>query len=242
MKQDSLPATRISGVTPLRAALASLPALLLLPAVAAARPPSPRPAAATPARPVLVANWHMDETSGNVMVDSAGGHNGTIFGVQLGVPGFGGSAYGFMRGLVSVPSARALSPGRKKLTLTIHLNTTLAPARPDWDLMRKGVFGSGVGNYKVEFQPGGRASCGFLGSRGKDAELTAGPALNDGRWHTVQCVKTTKQIRLIVDGRRFIKRVRVGSISNGDPLIIGARDSGSEFFRGALDEASVVVG
>jgi hypothetical protein len=240
MKQDSPPATRISGVTPLRAALAGLPALLLLPAVAAARPPAPRPAAAPPAR--LVAVWHMDETSGDVMVDSAGGHNGTLFGVQLGLPGFNGGAYGFTRSFVSVPSARALSPGRKKITLTIRLNTTLAPARPDWDLMRKGVFGSGTGNYKVEFQPGGRATCGFLGSRGKEAELTAGPALNDGRWHTVQCVKTTNQVRLIVDGRRFTKRVRVGSISNGDPLIIGARDSGSEFFRGALDEASVVVG
>jgi hypothetical protein len=183
----------------------------------------------------------MDETSGNVMVDSVGGHNGRLFGVQLGVPGFGGSAYGFTRSMVSVPSARALSPGRKKLTLTIHLNTTLAPARPDWDLMRKGVFGSGIGNYKVEFQPGGRATCGFLGSV-REAELTAGPPLNDGRWHTVQCVKTTRQIRLVVDGRRFTKRVRVGSISNGDPLVIGARDAGSEFFQGALDEASVVVG
>ena len=58
----------------------------------------------------------------------------------------------------------------------------------------------------------------------------------------MQCVKTANEIRLvIVDGQRFAKRVRVGSISNGSALVIGAR-AGSEFFRGALDEASVVVG
>jgi hypothetical protein len=57
----------------------------------------------------------------------------------------------------------------------------------------------------------------------------------------VQCVKTTTTIRLIVDGRRFTKQARVGSMSNGAALTIGARP-GSEFFRGALDEASVTIG
>jgi hypothetical protein len=127
-----------------------------------------------------------------------------------------------------------------KIALTIHLNTTSAPAKPDWDLLRKGIFGDGGGNYKVEFQPSGQASCGFVGTLGS-AEFIAGPPLNDGRWHSVQCVKTTTTIRLIVDGRRFTKQTRIGSISNDAPLVIGARP-GSEFFRGALDEAGVTIG
>lgn len=210
-----------------------------VPAVAAAAPLR-APSAARPAAPALVALWHMDEPSGAVMVDSVGGHNGSVSGAQVGVPGFIGTAYGFRRGFVSVPSARALNPGRRKITFTIRLNTTLVPARPDWDLMRKGVFGAGVGNYKMEYQPTGQASCGFLGSSGS-AELMAGPALNDGRWHTVQCVKTTRAIRLVVDGRTFSKRARIGSISNPSPLVIGARP-GSEFFIGTLDEAYVQIG
>jgi len=221
------------------AALACAAVVALVPAAATARP-SEAVAPSAPAAAVVVALWHMDETSGNVMVDAVGGHHGTLYGVQLGLPGFGGTAYGFTRSLVAVPSARALSPGRKKVTLTIHVNTTSAPVRPDWDLLRKGVFGDGVGDYKIEFQPSGQASCGFAGSL-RSADLTAGPRLNDGRWHGVQCVKTANEIRLIVDGQRFTKRVRVGSISNGSALLIGAR-AGSEFFRGALDEASVVVG
>lgn len=216
--------------------LAAVPAL---PAAAFARL-AVEPAPARPAAATLVALWHMDETTPGPMVDSVGGHNGTLSNVQIGVPGFIGTAYGFTRGTVSVPSARALNPGRRKITIALRLNTALVPARPDWDLMRKGVFGSGVGNYKMEYQPTGQASCGFLGSTGT-AELTAGPALNDGRWHTVQCVKTTTAIRVVVDGRAFSKRARIGAISNRSPLVIGSRP-GSEFFRGFVDEAYVQVG
>ena len=97
-----------------------------------------------------------------------------------------------------------------------------------------------VGDYKIEYQPTGQASCGFLGSAGS-AEIIAGPALNDGRWHTVQCVKTATSIRLVVDGQTFSKRARIGSISNHAPLVIGSRP-GSEFFVGSLDEAYVQVG
>jgi hypothetical protein len=218
--------------------LGGLGAAAVAPAgLAAAGTPSPaRPAPGA----VLVALWHMDETSGTVMADSVGGHNGTLSAVQIGVPGFIGTAYGFRRGVVSVPSAKALNPGRKKLTVAIRMNTTVAPLRPDWDLLRKGVFGSGVGDYKIEYQPSGQASCGFLGSAGS-AEIVAGPTLNDGRWHTVQCVKTATSIRLVVDGQTFSKRARIGSISNHAPLVIGSRP-GSEFFVGSLDEAYVQVG
>jgi hypothetical protein len=224
----------------LLAASACLAVVVLVPAVARTAGTAAAVAPSAAAAPVVVAQWHMDETSGDVMVDSVGGHNGTLNGVQLGLPGFGGSAYGFTRSVATVASTRALSPGRKKLTVTIHLNTTLAPEKPDWDLLRKGVFGEGVGDYKIEFQPTGQASCGFVGSL-RSADLVAGPRLDDGRWHTVQCVKTTKEIRLVVDGRRFSKRASVGTISNSAPLLIGSR-GGSEFFKGALDEASVVIG
>src|SRR5437762_6317567 len=45
--------------------------------------------------PGQVALWHMDETSGGVMYDSVGSHNGTLFNVQSGLTGFTGFAYGF---------------------------------------------------------------------------------------------------------------------------------------------------
>ena len=92
----------------------------------------------------------------------------------------------------------------------------------------------------MEYQPSGQASCGFNGSGGY-SELIAGPSLQDGNWHTVQCVKTSSAIKEIVDGQTFSKAANIGSISNAEPVVIGAHP-GSEFFNGSLDEASIKVG
>jgi concanavalin A-like lectin/glucanase superfamily protein len=212
------------------------------PAAPAPAAPPPPPPAPTPLSPNLVALWHMDETSGTVMRDSVGGHNGRLSGVALGAPGFAGTAYRFNgSAFVSVPSAAALNPGSKNITITIRMNTTSVPATPDWDLIRKGLFTSAGGEYKIEYQPSGKATCGFVGSTGTTRELTAGPALNDGRWHTVQCTKTASSIVLVVDGQPFTMAGAVGSISNSAAMAVGARPD-SEFFQGLLDEASVSVG
>jgi hypothetical protein len=188
----------------------------------------------------VVAQWHMDETSGTVMRDSVGAHHGTLNSVAVGVPGFTGTAYGFSHGFVSVPNAAALNPGSTNITITIHLKATAVPATPDWDLIRKGLFTSVGGEYKVEYQPTGQASCGFVGSTGS-SEIIDGPALNDGAWHSVACTKTATSIQLTVDGQSFSKAGAVGSISNTADMAIGARP-GSEFFQGSLDEASVRLG
>ena len=202
-----------------------------------------------------VALWHMDETSpGNTTADSSGrGHTGTLNGgVVTGLPGSTrapnpGTAFGFngLSSYVSVPSAGDLSPGSSKITITIHLQTTVPPPlTPDWDLIRKGYFTSAGGQYKVEYQPGGFASCGFNDSSGNAAETPtpSGPALNDGLWHKVQCVKDASKIQLFVDDAlAYSLDVILGSIDNTDPVVIGARPA-SEFFNGSLDEASITFG
>lgn len=204
-----------------------------------------------PAPTGLVALWHMDG-SGNTMADSSGGHTGTLIGgVVTGAPGFRNTAYAFngSSSYVSVPSAIDLSPGPANITITIRLKTEpLAPppSSPDWDLIRKGYFTSPGGQYKVEYQPGGFASCGFNDSAGRSSELfqpKVPPSLplNDGAWHTVQCRKTSSTIALTVDGMTFSQSVNLGSIDNTDPVVIGARP-GSEFFKGWLDEASITLG
>jgi hypothetical protein len=189
----------------------------------------------------LIAHWKMNEASGSVMRDSIADHDGSLHSVQLGVSGFKGTAYGFngSSSYVSVPSS-GLNPGSAKITITIHLKATSTPATPDWDLIRKGYYETSGGEYKVEYQPSGQASCGFKGSSGY-AELMAGPALDDGDWHTVRCVKTSSTIQLLVDGTTYSKSANVGSISNSERVVIGARP-GSEYFRGSLDQASIRFG
>jgi hypothetical protein len=157
------------------------------------------------------------------------------------VAGFSGTAYAFAgQADVRVPHADDLNPGSADITLTLHLKTTQVPARPDWDLIRKGVF-SDPGEYKMEYQPSGQASCGFGGTT-SFSEIMDGPALNDGAWHTVQCVKTASAIALVVDGQTFSKKASIGSIANVAPVVIGAHADGGEFFQGTLDEASIDVG
>ena len=176
------------------------------------------------------------------MQDSVGNHTGTLHSVTLGQPGYLGTAFGFngSSSYVSVPSASDLNPGTSTLTVTIHLKTTSAPATPDWDLIRKGKFTSVGGEFKMEYQPSGQASCGFNGSSSY-SELTAGPPINDDKWHTAQCVKTSSAIKVVVDGQAFSQSATIGSIANTDPVVIGAHP-GSEFFNGSLDEASIQIG
>jgi Concanavalin A-like lectin/glucanases superfamily len=196
----------------------------------------------SPPPPGLRALWHMNETSGSVMYDSVGGHNGTLRSVLLGQPGYSGTAYGFngTSSYVSVPSSSDLNPGSSNITITLRLKTTSAPASPDWDLIRKGLYTSSGGEFKMEYQPTAQVSCGFKGSSGY-AEMTAGPSLKDGNWHTVHCVKTSTAIKVVVDGQTFSKTANIGSITPTDSVVIGARP-GSEFFKGTLDEASIEIG
>ena len=223
------------------------PAIAPSPAVrhtvtAASKRPSPARRAAT-----TVGLWHMDETSGTTMHDSSGaGHDGTLKGSPLptmGLPGFSGTAFGFApTGYVKVPADSTFNPGSANVTLTMRLKATKTPASPDWDLIRKGFYTTSGGEYKMEYQPSGQVSCGFKGSSGY-YELMAGPAVNNGRWHTVQCVKTSSTVKVVVDGAAFSKSATLGSIapSNTDGVPIGARP-GSEYFNGSLDEASIQFG
>jgi hypothetical protein len=194
--------------------------------------------------PGLIALWHMDETFGTVMHDSVGTHNGTLHATQVGLPGFTGTAFGFngSSSFVDVPSTADLNPGSADITFTIHLKTsgTPPPSPGDWDIFRKGLYMAGGSEYKLELQQSGQASCGFQGTAGY-AELAAGPAINDGQWHTVSCVKTSTQIEVVVDGQIFAKAATVGSIANTTDLAIGSRP-GSDWYQGQLDEASVQIG
>jgi hypothetical protein len=195
-------------------------------------------------QPALVALWHMDETSGTTMFDAIGAHNGTNHNIQLGLPGFAGTAYGFngTSSYVSVPSTDDLNPYNANVTVSIDLQTTGTPppSPADWDLIRKGTYSSTSGEYKMEFQQSGQVSCGFKGTGGY-TELIAGPAVNDGQWHTAQCVKTATAIEVVVDGQTFTKAASLGSISNTQALVIGAHP-GSDWYSGALDEASLQFG
>ena len=186
-----------------------------------------------------VALWHMDALG--TMIDSAGTNNGTLHGVGLDPAGFAGAAYSFGgSSWVSVPNAAALNPGSANVTISLHIKTT-KPAPPtveDWDLVRKGLFTDGS-EFKIEYYPTAQAGCAFGGSQGYSGEHPAGPALDNGAWHTIECRKTATGISTTIDGTTvYSANIAVGSISNSADVAIGARP-GSEYFQGSIDEVAI---
>ena len=190
----------------------------------------------------VAALWHMDETSGTTMVDSSGhGNNGTLHSVQLGAYGCSVRGYTFngSSSYVSVPSSASLNPGSANITISFCLKTTYLPKSGDYDLVRKGAYPSR--DYKVELLPTGQIQCTFRGSS-SDHNATGGSGLNNGAWHRIKCVKTSSQIKLVIDGTvEETTSATVGSISNSSALYIGAHP-GSDWYHGRLDEVSIAIG
>jgi len=199
----------------------------------------------TAANSSIAALWHMDETSGSVMKDSAGSNDGTLHSVQLGQAGSVGLAYGFngSSSYVSVPSSGALNPGSHDITLTAKVKFSQLPpggGAADYDLVRKGLSTTSGGDYKMEIVSSGKTLCLFRGS-GTQVQLIGGPNLANGAWHTVSCEKTATSVRLLVDGAvKASKTATVGTISNSSPLYVGAKPN-DDWYIGLMDEVSIKV-
>lgn len=202
-------------------------------------------AAAPAATAATVALWHMDESSGQTMVDSSGsGSHGTLQNVVRVTPGYNGSgrAYSFngSSSRVSVPNAPGLNPGSKNITITAHVKFASKPSAAvgDYDLVRKQKPGA---IYKMEILGTGKAFCKFTGTGGNVA-ITAGPVLADSSWHTIVCRKTASQVTLTVDGSTFTKNGSAGSISNSIGVTLGAKPSPADWYKGIMDEVSIAIG
>ena len=196
-----------------------------------------------------VAVWHMDESAGaTTMRDAVDGHDGTLQNVQAGAPGYQGSGYKFngSNSVAVVPASGDFNPGRANISFVVHVNFTTVPSAAvvDYDLLR----GPTRGAYKMEIvarnnRTTAKALCFFQGSGGK-ANLVAGPNLADGRWHTLECRKTSSAIQLVVDGAVFTKSASVGSLTNTDPVSLGAKSyrGGGDWYQGLMDEVSISIG
>jgi hypothetical protein len=214
-------------------------------------------ATAAAAYPRAIAVWEMNEpSSAHTMIDSSGnGLRGSIGrevgnGVQVG----GATGYHFSRlepdtppthprHLVTVPDFAALDPGNRDYTVTLRLRTT------DYfgNIIQKGQATVAGGSFKLQI-PSGLVQCLFRGSAGT-VIVTAPHAINDGRWHTVQCVRTGTGVTLSTDGSVVASRAgRTGTIANSWPLSIGGKTScdqvqvGCDYFTGDIDWVEIDAG
>jgi hypothetical protein len=198
----------------------------------------------------VVALWHMDDT-GATMVDSRGNHDGALHNVATGLGGSIGTAFGFngADSSVTVPAASDFSAVDNNVTLSVRMKTDLLPpsAAQDWDLIRSAGGYYDGDEFKMEYAPDGTAHCAFKGNGPtvyKEVATDPSKPLNDGSWHSIQCVKTQTQVNAIVDGTVYAASATIGTITISQGILIGAHpdaagNGASEFYNGALDEATI---
>ena len=209
---------------------------------------------APPARAVTANHtWSMNEASGTgSMVDSGSpAANGTWRNIQAGVSGFAGTGYRFNgTSRVTVPDATSLDPGSTTFTVTAHVKFTVMPTEAvggDFDLVRKGLGSTRGGYWKLEIYPNSSHTtalglCQMKGSTNA-IKIKGSPAsLNNGQWHTLSCTKTSTDVTLTVDGTSYRRQVTIGSIANSDPLTLGAKNIGGDWYNGDMDEVTYRIG
>jgi concanavalin A-like lectin/glucanase superfamily protein len=189
----------------------------------------------------VAARWLMNESSGTTMLDSSGkGNNGTLIG---GVRPTGG-AYAFNgTGWVSVPNSSSLVAGSGNIDITLQIATTSMPGTGalDFDLLRKGT----TIQYKVELYGLNGRAVGLCRFKGDTTGVTVkgGPSLNDGAWHTIECIKTSTSAQLKVDGV-VIKTVNkaVGSITTSKNVALGSKYGSNDWYTGQMRNVTISFG
>jgi hypothetical protein len=207
------------------------------------------------AAPGDIALWEMNESGGNVVVDSSGrGLNlarGTAVNVGLrdGTAIYHGFPWIATNGAASAPrrlhtttDRDALDPGSGTFAVTLRFRSTT----PGRNIIQKGQSTTVGGFWKIE--RGGRGSdgttgqarCLFRGPRGDSYTHSTG-TVTDGRWHVLTCVNTPTGSYMLIDGVRRTSNQPSGTINNTKVFAIGGKSScdnvtvSCDYFVGDLD-------
>ncbi|MFB9347369.1 LamG-like jellyroll fold domain-containing protein [Streptomyces heliomycini] len=205
----------------------------------AAPPSSPSPssspaAAPRPVRPV--GHWPLDETSGTVARDTAGGHDGTATGVTWG-PGGGGAVFDGQGGQI-MTGGPALETGEGR-SFTVAAWVRLSTAPENWatavsqDAQDASAFylQYAVDENRWAFsRPGLRAA-------GRSE-----PAVNVWTHLAGVCDGPARTLRLYVDGVQEAEAEDTNPMSGTGPFIIGRASYGGravDFFPGAVRDVRI---
>jgi hypothetical protein len=197
------------------------------------------------------ADWQMNETSGQMIDSSGNGNDGTPTDVVQGVQEEDGKSTYVFNGSTSrvdVPDDDSLDPAANDITLTASVRVSGESMDDDsYDVVRKGLSTTSGGDYKMEIKGTsdptvGRLHCLFKGSGGR-VNRVAPVDVVDGRWHTLECVKTSDSVVARVDGRSYTKAGSAGSISSSTNVLVGAKKVKpfDDVFDGSMDFVSIDI-
>ncbi len=180
-----------------------------------------------------VAFWSMDESPGTTsLLDSSGnGRNGTIGAdVRPGTLHEGATGHRFATVLPAeqkeypahvnrVPHHTELNPDSGDFSVEIRYRTDY----PFGNIIQKGQGTAAGGYWKVE-GPEGKPRCLFRGGNGASRTGYTNTRIDDGRWHTIRCNRTSSYVEMYVDGVRTSRLTGpTGNIANTAGVSIGGK-------------------
>jgi PKD repeat protein len=188
----------------------------------------------------IVADWQLDESAGATVMsdDGPNGLDGHIdataaaHGLRTGVTNGVDTYYSWANrcpACAPVEDQRVVQVPDNDLldipdpTTTWHLEFRFRTTRSFGNIMQKGHSTSKGGQIKVQ-APGGIVQCLFKGADGTRVGTGSSERLDDGQWHTVECIRTETQVKEFVDGVRVaVKNGSTGPIDNNKPFTIGGK-------------------
>jgi PKD repeat protein len=183
--------------------------------------------------------WKLDEIGGDVVFDSAGENHGLNNGAAINQPGFDGTCYlfdGTDDHLVIDHNDTLDFQALQDFNIFLWINTTVDTGR----IMSKRQYpGDGTG-YAMLIQDGQLGVYLDFGSTG--VYIQGGIIIADGQWHHVRMMRNANSFEAYVDGNSIGSKTNAGgSISNTNPLLIGAEQDFWQYYTGYMDEITFIA-
>ncbi|MFF5159898.1 LamG-like jellyroll fold domain-containing protein [Streptomyces sp. NPDC000348] len=194
--------------------------------------PSPSPSAA----PRPVGHWPLDETSGTVARDTAGGHDGTATGVTWG-PGGGGAVFDGRSGQI-MTGGPVLETGEGR-SFTVAAWVRLSAAPENW-ATAVSQDAQDASAFYLQYAVGDNRWA--LSRPGLRAVGRSEPAVNVWTHLAGVCDGRARTLRLYVNGVQEAEAEDTNPMSGTGPFIIGRASYGGravDFFPGAIRDVRV---
>ena len=140
----------------------------------------------------------------------------------------------------------SLNPGTRRLRYGASVRMTYADLSDGANVVQKGYSVGRISQYKLQVDHRlGHPSC-VLAGGGRIYRAEPAVDVADGRWHTMECARTTGKLTLTVDGVPAASTaVPAGlAIANAEPLRVGGKgtNKGNDQFAGEIDDVFVKIG
>ncbi|BCY04968.1 LamG-like jellyroll fold domain-containing protein [Actinoplanes sp. L3-i22] len=141
----------------------------------------------------------------------------------------------------------SLNPGRRPLRYGASVLMTHGDLADGANVVQKGYSVGGVSQFKLQVDhKQGHPSCVIAGNRARIYRAEPRMDVADGRWHDLECSRTSDRLTLLVDGRpcAAVTIPPALSIANAEPLRIGGKGPGlsNDQFAGEIDNVFVDIG